>query len=187
MRAQACDIIESDIAPTASHINEAINYEYQLFLGRDPTSVELENASNLANTAIRKGGNARGLQTALVSVMLKPEVIYRLEIGFGEPDEHGRRRLGTHELAFALSYALPDKPPDQVNVGSETLLALARSGKLDSPVNIKRTVKAILDANDMSVADYRMFTEDHKVRNTRTLRFFHDFFGYNHAPRGFKV
>ena len=180
------NIIESDIAPTASQINEAIIYEYQLFLGRDPTSVELENTSKLANASIRMAGKARGLQTTLVSVMLKPEVIYRLEIGFGEPDEHGRRRLGANELAFALSYALTDKPPDQVDVGSETLLSLARSGKLDSPKNIKRTVKAILDANDMSVADYRMFTEDHKVRNTRTLRFFHDFFGYNHAPRVFK-
>ena len=180
------DIIESDIAPTTSQVNEAISHQYQLFLGREPTSVELKNASQLLSEAIRSGGNARGLQTALVSVMLKPEVIYRLEIGFGEPDKHGRRRLSAYELAFALSYALTDKPPDQVNVGAETLLTLARSGKLDSSRNIKRTVKAILDSNDMSVADYRMFTEDHKVRNTRALRFFHDFFGYHHAPRVFK-
>jgi hypothetical protein len=44
----------------------------------------------------------------------------------------------------------------------------------------------ILDENDMSTADYTMFAENHKVRNTRVLRFFRDFFGYHHAPRVFK-
>ena len=180
------DIIESKNAPTAAQINAAITHEYQLFLGREPTPLELESTLDLAIKSIRSGGNALGLQTALVSVMLKPEVIYRLEIGFGEPDKYGRRRLSPYELAFALGYALTDKSPDQVIVGSETLLSLARSGKLDSSKNIRKTVRAILDTNNMSVADYRMFTEDHKVRNSRSLRFFHEFFGYNHAPRVFK-
>jgi hypothetical protein len=31
-----------------------------------------------------------------------------------------------------------------------------------------------------------MFTQDHGVRNTRTLRFFREFFGYHHAPKVFK-
>jgi len=44
----------------------------------------------------------------------------------------------------------------------------------------------ILDENDMSTADYTMFAENHKVRNTRVLRFFRDFFGYHHASRVFK-
>jgi hypothetical protein len=180
------DIIESKTAPKTEQINAAIVHEYQLFLGREPTTSELENTFDLANKAIRSGGNVRGLQTALVSVMLKPEVIYRIEIGFGEPDKDGRRRLSAYELAFALGYALTDKAPDQLMVGSESLLDLARSGKLDSPKSIRETVRTILDANDMSVADYRMFTEDHKVRNTRTLRFFRDFFGYHHATRVFK-
>ena len=180
------DIIESKTMPTEAQITVAVMHEYQLFLGRDPTPTELENALILADKGMRIAGNARGLQIVLVSVMLKPEVIYRLEIGFSEPDEHGRRRLSAYELAFALAYALTDKTPEQVMVGSETLMDLARSGELDTRKNIKKTVRAILDANDMSVADYRMFTEDHKVRNTRTLRFFRDFFGYNHAPRVFK-
>jgi hypothetical protein len=180
------DIIDSEIAPTIAQLTAAITHEYQLFLGREPTGSELDNTLKLAKKAIESAGTARGLQTALVSVMLKPEVIYRLEIGFGKPDEHGRRRLSPHELAFALAYALTDKPPDQVTVGSESLFSLAHNGKLDSPENIRRAVRHILDANNMSVADYRMFREDHKVRNTRTLRFFRDFFGYHHAPRVFK-
>ena len=179
-------IVDSKTAPTNARLSAAISHEYRLFLGRAPTASELENTMELAGKAIQSAGNALGLQAALVSVMLKPEVIYRLEIGFGEPDEHGRRRLSPHELALALAYALTDKPPEQVSVGSGSLLSLARSGKLDSPDQIRRAVRHILDANDMSVADYRMFTEDHKVRNTRTLRFFRDFFGYHHAPRVFK-
>jgi hypothetical protein len=38
----------------------------------------------------------------------------------------------------------------------------------------------------MSTANYRMFTEDHGIRNTRVLRFFREFFGYHHAPKVFK-
>jgi hypothetical protein len=179
-------IVDSKTAPTNARLSAAISHEYRLFLGRAPTASELENTMELAGKAIQSAGNALGLQAALVSVMLKPEVIYRLEIGFGEPDEHGRRRLSPHELAFALAYTLTDKPPDQVSAGSGSLLSLAHSGKLDSPDQIRRAVRHILDANNMSVADYRMFTEDHKVRNTRTLRFFREFFGYHHAPRVFK-
>ncbi len=180
------DIIDSKAAPTIAQLTAAITHEYQLFLGRAPTGSELENTLKFAREAIAAAGVAPGLQTVLVSIMLKPEVIYRLEIGFGQPDEHGRRRLSPHELAFALAYALTDKPPEQVNAGTESLLSLAHAGKLDSPENIRQAIRHILDANDMSIADYRMFAEDHKVRNTRTLRFFRDFFGYHHAPRVFK-
>ena len=43
---------------------------------------------------------------------ISPEFVYRLELGMGEKDSHGRRRhLSDHELVYALNYALFNSPP----------------------------------------------------------------------------
>ena len=106
--------------------------------------------------------------------------------GFFDTDSHGRRRLSDHELAYAIAYALTDSPPDKIVIEGSNLLTLANSGKLDSVEQIREVVKKILNSRNMSVADYRMFAEDNNVLNTRTLRFFREFFGYHHATRIFK-
>ena len=38
----------------------------------------------------------------------------------------------------------------------------------------------------MATADYRMFTQDHGIRNTPYLAVLREFFGYHHAPNVFK-
>ncbi|MEM7235088.1 MAG: DUF1588 domain-containing protein [Planctomycetota bacterium] len=149
-----------------------------------------------SHRAIAEGGVAKGLQTVLMTVLLKPESVYRQEIGLGAKDQHGRRRLSEFELAFALSHALSDKGPSRLRVPKENeerdaksspnLLDLAQKGELSTREGIQRVVRKILDANDMSRGDYTMFAEDHKVGNPTVLRFFQEFFGYHHAPRVFK-
>ena len=192
-------IIEGDDPATAEQLKAAITREFLLLLERPPTEAELAESLEFCGKAIKKAGKIRGFQTTLMSIMLKPEAVYRLEIGLGEEDKHGRRRLSPYELAFAIAYALTDKGPAQIQINrlpdrgeatsdseKRSLLALAQEGKLESPEDIRRVVKQILDDNDMSTADYTMFASDHKIRNTRVLRFFRDFFGYHHAPRVFK-
>jgi hypothetical protein len=179
-------ILENDEPPVQEQLKTAIAWEYQLVLEREPSEEEMNSSLAFCENAIRTTGKKRGLQATLVSIMLKPEAVYRMEIGLGEKDINGRRRLSSIELAFALSFALMDRGPGKVGVGGESLLKLARDGKLESPEQIQSVVKGILDENDMSTADFTMFARDHKIRNIRVLRFFRDFFGYHHAPRVFK-
>ncbi|MFT5189831.1 MAG: hypothetical protein ACI957_002863 [Verrucomicrobiales bacterium] len=173
--------------PMTEDWERAIRFEYRLLLEREPTGRELAETLAFCEAAVAKGGTVRGLQATLVSIMLKPEAVYRLEIGLGPEDAGGRRRLSWAELAFALVFALVDEGPTKVRVTEEeTLWDLAEAGKLETPEQIQEAVKLVLDRNDMSTADYTMFAEDHRVRNTRVLRFFRDFFGYHHATRVFK-
>ena len=182
-------IVESDDYASAEQLQAAIHFEYKLILGREPTEAELSQAVGYLGKAQANAGRVRGFQSMLVSIMLKPEAVYRLEVGLGKEDKFGRRRLSRNELAFALAFALTDKGPNEIRIGGnegKTLSEITKAGGLDSPSDIRRVVKQILDENDMSTADYTMFAENHKVRNTRVLRFFRDFFGYHHAPRVFK-
>ncbi|MDC0065137.1 DUF1588 domain-containing protein [Verrucomicrobia bacterium] len=182
-------IVESDDKPSAEQLRAAVHFEYKLILGREATEAEFSQAFGYLDKAQANAGRVRGFQSMLVSIMLKPEAVYRLEVGLGEEDKFGRRRLSENELAFALAFALTDKGPNETRVGGnegETLFEITKAGGLASPSDIRRVVKQILDENDMSTADYTMFAENHKVRNTRVLRFFRDFFGYHHAPRVFK-
>jgi len=170
-------------------LRAAVHFEYKLILGREATEAEFSQAAGYLGKAQANAGRVRGFQSMLVSIMLKPEAVYRLEVGLGEKDKFGRRRLSENELAFALAFALTDEGPNEIRVGGnegKTLFEITKAGGLDSPSDIRRVVKQILDENDMSTADYTMFAENHKVRNTRVLRFFRDFFGYHHAPRVFK-
>ncbi|MEE3372229.1 MAG: DUF1588 domain-containing protein [Planctomycetota bacterium] len=205
-------ILTADSLPTRAQIQSAIALEYQVLLERPPSGAEMERLVDFCQGAIRTGGAVLGLQTTLQAIMMQPEAVYRLEIGLGPKDGYGRRRLSGHELAFALARALTDLGPSDIRVrlpleganqsaspgkradgssadgarASQSLLQLCLSGQLFDPQTLRRTVRQILDDNNMSTADYRMFTEDHHVRNKRVLRFFQEFFGYHHAPKVFK-
>ncbi len=166
------EIIEADGTPGTDQLKAAIALEFQLLLERPPTEAEMTEAVAFCQRAIEKAGNARGLQTALMAILLKPEAVYRLEIGLGPKDEQGRRILSPYELAFALAYALTDKGPTEVRVrlqsdhddgddgkGSQqtepaekSLLDLAHTGGLSTPGDIRRVVKQILDDNNMADA-----------------------------------
>ena len=181
--------VESNSKSSLAQLRAAIQFEYKLILGREATESELIQAIEYFGKAQANAGRILGFQSMLVSIMLKPEAVYRLEVGLGEKDATGRRRLSRNELAFALAFALTDKGPNDIRVGGEdgkTLFEIINGGELDTDLGIRRVVKQILDENDMSTADYTMFAEDHKIRNTRVLRFFRDFFGYHHATRVFK-
>ena len=185
-------ILGSPELPTDEILRAAIAFEFDLLLERAPTETGYESLTDFFGRAATAGGNVKALQTTLQAILMKPEAVYRMEIGLGALDNDGRRRLSPTELAFAIARALTDTGPSEIEVGvrdsetKTTLLNLALSGGLDDPVDIQRTVLQILDDNNMSTADYRMFTQDHGIRNTRTLRFFREFFGYHHAPNVFK-
>ncbi len=159
-------LVEGDGPPTRKTIEEAIRYQFQRVLLRDPTSRELEGFTKLMQKNIKDAGNVQGSRATLAAVFLLPEAVFRMELGEGHPDEYGRVKLSPRELAFAISYALTDDRPDG------DLLRAAAEGKLSTAEDVKREVE-------------RVWNNPRKDK-TRILRFFREYFGYHHAEDVFK-
>lgn len=102
----------------------------------------------------------------LIAILISPRYVYRSELGLGKPVGDGRTMLAPAELAYAISYALTDEKPD------EDLLEAAKNGRLETREDVKREVVRLL--------------RDESIEKPRVLRFFHEFFGYHHAPEVFK-
>lgn len=196
------EILKVEGKPTDEQIDAAIDYEIQLALERSGTKEERTRLASLFKTAAKRGGNTRALQIMLMAILMKPEAVYRMEIGLGPKDGYGRHRLSEYELAFAIARAITNKGPRDISVGPrskeswddessddksrQNLMQLALAGGLETPEQIRKVVIGILDDNNLANADYTMFAEDHRIGNTRVLQFFREFFGYHHAPKVFK-
>ncbi len=177
-------ILEGEGDPTDDQLRAAVTDEFQLFLSRAPSDEELTSYVDLLKRASAIGGKARGLRTMAMAVLLRPESIYRMEVGLTTPDEHGRRMLSPYELAHAIAYALTDTPPAQLYIGPPkerdrskrpqppSLIDLAESGKLSTRDDVRRVVLQIL--------------ENDAIDKPRILRFFREFFGYHGVETVFK-
>ena len=91
------------------------------------------------------------MAVCLKAIALLPEAVYRMELGLGEEDEHGRRRMSGSELAFAISFALTDDPP------TAELWSAAREGKLRTREGVRSQIERLLD--------------DEAIAKPKTLRF----------------
>ena len=177
-------IMESDAVPSQEQIDAAVREEFDIVLRREPTNEELAKFGALLQDSIEIGGNANGLRTMAMAIMLRPEAIYRMEVGLGEKDEQGRRMLSPYELAHAIAYALTDEGPDQLRFGppkerdrsqrptGPTLLEIAEAGELETREDVRRVVQQLWDAKH--------------VEKPRVLRFFREFFGYHAVETVFK-
>ena len=97
-----------------------------------------------------------------MAILLKPEALYRSERGEGEPDAHGRIKLGNREAAYSLAYALTDSPPD------DALLKAAAGSDFD----FEKEAKKLL--------------EKPGVEKGRIRDFFREYFEYDGAADVFK-
>lgn len=147
-------------------INGAVSKHFKNILQRDPTEKELAKYAKLLRSSRREAGNVEALRLVLMAVVLSPEAVYRMELGLGRRDVHGRRMLSPVELAFAISLALTDAGPD------DALIEAAREGRLNSKEDVRREVVRLL--------------ENDGTQKPRILRFFHEYFGYHKAPGVFK-
>lgn len=160
------DIILLKEPPSEAQIDAAITKMFHLVVERDPEKEDFAKYGELIRESIAEAGNAEGLRLGLLAIAISPSAIYRSELGKGKPDKHGRQMIGPVDLAFAISWALTDRKPDQ------QLLEAAKSGKLQTREDVQREVLRIW--------------EDEEVEKPRILRFFHEFFGYHKAPGVFK-
>jgi hypothetical protein len=159
-------IASSDITPSDDVLASAISEHFRKVVYRDPLKEEIDNYSELFRKTAKEGGNAEAMRLVLMAVMLHHESVYRVEIGLGNEDSHGRRMLSGTEIAFAISFALTDRRPDA------TLLQAAETGKLNSSADVQLQVARML--------------QDDAIDKPRILRFFQEFFGYTQAHKVFK-
>ncbi len=143
-----------------------IALQLQLALRRTPEKDDFGPLIELAQKTEREAGLDAALQSVFCAILLKPEAVYRFEVGDGEPDEFGRVFLAPYELKHAISYALTDEQPDA------QLEKAASNGELATRDDVRREVDRILT--------------NFETTSPRFLRFFQEYFEYTNAPAVFK-
>lgn len=159
-------IASSDASPSDAMLDSAISQHFRKVVYREPLKKELNNYAKLFRKTAKEGGNAEAMRLVLMAVMLHHESVYRVEIGLGEEDSHGRRILSGTEMAFAIAFALTDRRPDAA------LLQAVEAGKLNRSQDARFQVSRML--------------QDDGIDKPRILRFFQEFFGYAEAHKVFK-
>ena len=105
---------------TDEEVKRAIEIQFDRVLRREPTGEELERFLALYQKNLKDAGRETGVTYTLAAVFLLPGAVFRWEIGDAQADQDGRVRLAPREIAFALAFALTDKPRK---------LAFGRSGQ----------------------------------------------------------
>ncbi len=206
-------IVHADGAVARKDFDQALDVAFALFLRRPPRQDEYESYWNNVFQKNVDLGNNMALQAVLIYVTLTPEFVYRMELGLGEADEHGRRFLSPHELTYAIHYAFHNKPAfgvDEIETvdvytknseapikramstprpgwaaGHSSLVMEMKEGKLNSRADVERVVRRILDSrqNGWVTTHNRTYLS---TPNPRILQFFREFFGYYKAHEVFK-
>jgi hypothetical protein len=156
-------VILAGKSATAKQIEEAVIASFDKILNRKLMPDELNRYAGFFKKNIDQLGGERGAEQFLTAILLRPEVMYRLEL---PATDDKRGILPPRALARAISLALTDSEPDAL------LVKAANTGKLASPADVRSHVERIL--------------RDRNIAKTRVLRFFQEYFGYTGAMDVFK-
>ena len=206
-------IVHTEGAVSRADFDAALDVAFSLFLRRLPRSDEYQQYWVNVFQKNSELGNRMALQAVLIYVTLTPEFVYRMELGLGEPDQHGRRLLSPQELAYAIHYAFQNKPAfgvDEIETvdvytkkteapikrtmstprpawasGHSALAMDMKAGKLKTREDVERVVRKLLDARPHGWHTNHNHTYL-ASRNPRILQFFREFFGYYKAHEVFK-
>lgn len=206
-------VIESAGPANEEDFADALDLAFGLFLRRLPNPQEREHYWENVFQKNVELGNTMALQAVLIYVTLSPEFVYRMEMGLGEQDEHGRRLLSPQELVYAVHHAFYDTPAFGVEPfpaqevyqkQSEPIIREAltqqqrtsypknswladqmRAGKLKTRADVENAVRRYLDDRDRNLFPNHN-SPIQSVKNPRVLQFFREFFGYHKAFTVFK-
>lgn len=110
-------------------------------LRRPIAAEEVDERVVLAEETTQKLGDFyRGAEFALVSLLVSPEFLFRVERGSPIEDRPDRLQLTNHTIASRLSFFLWNTTPD------EALLAAAGRGELTDPEGLARQVDRLLSS-----------------------------------------
>ncbi len=183
-------VAEAKGEPTRAAMEKVIREEYLRAIGHPPSADDVERYLNFMAASIKRAGNESGLKVAVMAIYLSPHAIYRMELGLGKKDEHGRRMLSPRETAFAVSYALTDSPPEAVPAIREAL----EKGRLSTREEVEKVVRRII-ADGAPPTRMNLPGPFDQLRAQgkkgyaylpRVLRFFEEFFEYPRAAGVFK-
>lgn len=177
--------------PTHDQLKKVFKFAFTFFTKLEPGE-ELTNRwiEQIFLPNLKTGGLSGGLHGTIVSILLSPEFLFRVELGQGEKLPDGRRMLSPTELAFALSYTLHNHPV-------KTVLASAKEGKLKTREDVEREFRALYDnpkiLRGSTAAGHKgnvwQSSKDHRrgtFSRPKLVQFFQQYFGYTKAPDVFK-
>jgi hypothetical protein len=127
-----------------------------------------------------KHGNLHATRAALAAPMLLPEAVYRLELGAGPLDEHGRRRLSKHEVLTALQQTLFDTAKPVAPIAEARQDQTVTLGTRDEVSDLVRRLLAHSPAAPAGAPTTS------PQPNARVLGFFAEYFDYRKAQDFFK-
>lgn len=184
-------ISEAQGQPSEAAMQRVIKEEFQRATGRPLDAKEMERYLAFMKANLAKGGNETGLKVTLLGLYLSTEAVYRMELGRGPADQHGRRMLSPREVALALAYALTDSPPADLPILRKALA----EGRLSSPQNIEAVVREMIAAGSPPIRKHLPASIFHRMIQEapagygyypRVVRFFEEFFQYPKAESTFK-
>lgn len=165
MKPRAFVAILNAKAPTPQLWTDAIQTQFDLAIRREASAEEVSELMALGEKTLKETEVVTAAQTVLATILLRPDAVYRYEIGRGTPDEFGRVRLADEEVARAISFALTDAGPDAA------MLVALKAGELAKSEGVLAQVNRLL--ND-------------KVSQPRRVRFFQEYFEYPRVVEVFK-
>jgi hypothetical protein len=160
-------LLQPDAAPTPAQFATALSHVFSWALDRPPTDEETANLRNLYDRVSATYGRLQAGRVTLTAPLLNPEAVYRLELGAGPLDAHGRRRLSRNEILTALSQTLFEGQPPQ-------------------RIQTARTKGVPVLATQEEVAAMVRDLLDGPRPNSRLLVFFDEYFDYKKAVGVFK-
>lgn len=184
-------ISEAQGKPPRDALKRVIREEFARACGRPITEHELPKYLAFMESNLAQGGNEAGLKTTLLGIYLSSEAVYRIELGRGPADEHGRHLLSPQEIAFALSYALTDSPPTD----NPIIKKAYDSKKLTNKAEVEKVVRAMIAAGAPPIRKHFPASAFHRMIQEgehgfgyypRIVRFFEEFFLYPRAEGTFK-
>jgi hypothetical protein len=170
-QAHLLPILQPEPEPTPADFTKCVNWAFGQAIGRQATAAELDGVRKMYDTAAAAHGRLRAGRAALMAPLLLPEAVYRLELGAGELDEHGRRRLSKDEILRALRQTLFS--------GHAWLPTLENARKPDATLATREEVATLVQA-------LLEQTSPEQPVNARVLEFFDEFFAYQKARDVFK-
>ncbi|MFT5468860.1 MAG: hypothetical protein ACI8UO_003972 [Verrucomicrobiales bacterium] len=157
-------ILHPDNAPTEEEFAKTLSWQFYQTLDRPATEEEISRVRQLYDAVTEAHGRLQAGRAALAVPVLKPDSLYRLELGSGELDEHGRRRLTKHEILQAVHHTLTDTHPHPA-------IHETKNAELATREEVAQLVREIIGG---------------EKPNARVLAFFGEYFDYRKATAVFK-
>jgi hypothetical protein len=145
---------QADTAPDDACAEQFIRGVGRRLLRRSLTDDDVDLRLAVAReSASALGDFHAGLETALATLLLSPEFLFRVEVAEPDPDHPGRQRLDSVSMAARLSYLLWNTTPD------EELLDVAERDELVDDDGLSRQVERMLDSPRLENAVRAFFSD----------------------------